>query len=44
MPSKAAKNWGQADKDLLADLLIKQLINITNTTSQTPIWIALNWK
>ena len=33
MPPKT-KNWGQADRDLLADLTNRQLINITNTTYQ----------
>jgi len=28
------KNWGQADKDLLADLVNRQLIDITDTTHQ----------
>ena len=32
MPEKATKNWGQADKVLLNDLINKQLINITNTS------------
>ena len=32
MPEKATKNWGQADKDLLNDLINKQLINITDTS------------
>ena len=32
MPEKATKNWGQADKDLLNNLINKQLINITNTS------------
>ena len=32
MPEKATKNWGQADKDLLKDLINKQLINITDTS------------
>jgi hypothetical protein len=30
--TKATKNWGQADKDLLADLANRQLIDITDTT------------
>jgi len=34
MPPKATKNWGQADKDLLADLVNRQLIDITDTTHQ----------
>ena len=37
MPPKATtktKNWGQADKDLLADLVNRQLIDITDTTPQ----------
>ena len=32
--AKSTKNWGQADKDLLANLTNRQLINITNTTYQ----------
>ncbi len=32
MPPKATKNWGQADKDLLANLINTQQIDITNTT------------
>jgi hypothetical protein len=32
MPEKATKNWGQADKDLLNDLINRQLIDITNTS------------
>ena len=35
MPPTAAagvKKWGQADKDLLNDLINKQLINITDTS------------
>ena len=28
------KNWGQADKDLLADLTNRQLIDITDTSHQ----------
>ena len=37
MPPKETtktKMWGQADKDLLADLTIRQLINFTDTTPQ----------
>ena len=34
MPPKATKNWGQADKDLLADLVNRQLVDITDTTHQ----------
>jgi hypothetical protein len=34
MPPKGTKNWGQADKDLLADLVNRQLVDITNTTHQ----------
>ena len=34
MPPKATKNWGQADRDLLADLTNRQLIDITDTTHQ----------
>ena len=34
MPLKATKNWGQADKDLLADLVNRQLVDITDTTHQ----------
>ena len=34
MPTKATKNWGQASKDLLNNLINKQLVNITNTTYQ----------
>jgi hypothetical protein len=34
MPPKATKNWGQADKDLLADLTNRQLIYITDTSYQ----------
>ena len=37
MPPKETtktKNWGQADKDLLADLTNRQLIDITDTTHQ----------
>ena len=37
MPPKATtktKNWGQADKDLLADLINRQLIDITDTSHQ----------
>ena len=32
MPTKATKNWGQADRDLLIDLINRQLIDITDTT------------
>jgi hypothetical protein len=32
MPSKATKNWGQADKDFLADLKNNQQIDITDTS------------
>ena len=35
MPPTAAvdvKKWGQADKDLLNDIINRQLINITNTS------------
>ena len=34
MPQKATKNWGQADRDLLANLTNRQLIDITDTTYQ----------
>jgi len=37
MPPKATtktKKWGQANKDLLADLTNRQLIDITDTTPQ----------
>jgi len=37
MPPKATtktKKWGQADKDLLADLTNRQLIDITDTPPQ----------
>jgi hypothetical protein len=37
MPPEATtktKNWGQADKDLLADLVNRKLIDITDTTHQ----------
>ena len=34
MPQKATKNWGQADRDLLANLTNRQLIDITDTTHQ----------
>jgi len=37
MPPKATtktKNWGQADRDLLADLTNRQLIDIFDTTYQ----------
>jgi hypothetical protein len=34
MPTKAAKNWGQANRDLLNDLINRQLIDITDTTLQ----------
>ena len=34
MPPKSTKNWGQADRDLLADLTNRQLIDITDTTHQ----------
>ena len=34
MPPKATKNWGQANRDLLADLTNRQLIDITDTTHQ----------
>jgi len=34
MPPKATKNWGQVDKDLLANLVNRQLIDITDTTHQ----------
>jgi hypothetical protein len=32
--AKTTKNWGQADRDLLADLTNRQLIDITDTTYQ----------
>ena len=32
--AKSTKNWGQADRDLLADLTNRQLIDITDTTYQ----------
>jgi hypothetical protein len=35
MPPKETtktKKWGQADRDLLADLINRQLVDITNTT------------
>ncbi len=32
MPTKATKNWGQADKDRLSDLINAHQINITDTT------------
>jgi hypothetical protein len=32
--AKSTKNWGQADRDLLADLTNRQLINITDTSYQ----------
>jgi hypothetical protein len=32
MPEKATKNWGQADKDLLNDLINRQQIDITDTS------------
>jgi hypothetical protein len=32
MPPRATKNWGQADKDLLANLINTQQIDITDTT------------
>jgi hypothetical protein len=34
MPPKTTKNWGQADRDLLADLTNRQLIDITDTSYQ----------
>ena len=34
MPPKATKNWGQAGKDLLANLTNRQLIDITDTSYQ----------
>ena len=35
MPKKATtKNWGQADKDHLNNLINRQLVDITNTTYQ----------
>jgi hypothetical protein len=34
MPPKSSKNWWQVDRDLLADLTKRQLINITDTTHQ----------
>jgi hypothetical protein len=34
MPPKSTKNWGQADRDLLADLTNRQLIDITDTSYQ----------
>jgi len=33
-PKSTTKNWGQADRDLLADLTNRQLINITDTSHQ----------
>jgi hypothetical protein len=32
--AKSTKNWGQADRDLLANLTNRQLIDITDTTCQ----------
>ena len=32
--AKSTKNWGQADRDLLANLTNRQLIDITDTTYQ----------
>jgi hypothetical protein len=32
--AKSTKNWGQADRDLLANLTNRQLIDITDTTHQ----------
>jgi hypothetical protein len=32
MPEKATKNWWQAYKDLLNDLINRQLIDITDTS------------
>ena len=32
MPPKATKKWGQADRDLLAKLIHRQQINITDTS------------
>jgi hypothetical protein len=36
MPPKATKNWGQAnkEKDLLVNLVNRQLVDITDTTHQ----------
>jgi len=37
MPPEATtktKKWGQANKDLLADLVNRQLVDITNTSHQ----------
>ena len=33
-PKSTTKNWGQADRDLLADLTNRQLIDITDTSHQ----------
>jgi hypothetical protein len=32
--AKSTKNWGQADRDLLADLTNRQLIDISDTSYQ----------
>ena len=32
MPPKATKKWGQADRDLLAKLIHRQLVDITDTS------------
>ena len=32
MQPKAKKNWGQSDKDLIVDLVNRQLIDLTDTT------------